>query len=109
MVIVLLTNENQQLDSKLLYVTNESTKVPEQLLVVVHNVWHIYYSKLFSHQSLYKLMPICIKILYLQSKNLLHASNEVTLLPYEINELEAYHQTYKILFLLVNKFGNTVI
>lgn len=54
-------------------------------------------------------MQICNKLLYLQSKNLLHASNEVTLPPYEINELEAYHQTYTSLFLFVNKFGNTVI
>lgn len=98
MVFVLLTYENRQLDSKLLYVTNESTEVPEQLSVVVHKVWHIYYSKLFPHHSLYKLMQFFIKILYLQSTNLFHASKEVTLPPYEINEPEAYQQINKICF-----------
>lgn len=109
MFMDLLTNENLQLDSKLIYVTNGTTEVPKQLLVVMYNVWHIYYSKLFPHHSLYKLLHMCFKIPYLQSKNLLYASNEVTLPPYEINELEAYHQTYKSLFLFVNKFGDSVI
>lgn len=79
--------------------------MPEKLLVVVHKVWHIYYSKLFPHHSVYKLVQFFIKILYLQ----LHASNEVTLSPYEINELKAYHQINKCLFLFVNEFGSTVM
>lgn len=38
MVMDSLTNENLQLDSNLIYVTNGSTEVPEQLLVVVQKV-----------------------------------------------------------------------